>query len=542
MAAAVPTSADRRTLAVSVALALGLTAAIAARCVMATGGTLVYALDDPYIHLAMGRTLAQSGVWGVNEATPGAASSSPLWTFLLAGLTLLMGDAPVWLPLMLNVIAVAALVVVADAWLRELRVTARARVGVILAMLLVGPVVPLAMTGMEHVAHAAAVLALAMVVLRPKPASAAAIAGVAAVATGLRYESAFVALALAVVLAVRTRWTKAMAAVVGSAAVVGAIGLWQISLGEGFLPNSVNVKAVSFSLASASQWLRWKGFSALQDASVAPMVVLPVLALAGALQTALLDRGDATGTSRALAEMAGALALATLVHITLSRTGWYFRYEAYLVVWGALGAGAALVHGWRLTVDACRKADIPQALRPAMWTAGVAVGALVVLSTGLRINAYDTVHEYCRDIHLQHHQVARFLHAHYDDAGVVLHDIGYVGYLCDCRLVDMAGLATRAVVMAKKRRAVAPELARRLALQNGARIAVSYDTAWLPEEWLRVASWRNPANRAAGSDTVYFLAVEPQAAGPLLRRLRDFEQRLPPGLEVTYLSNTAASG
>ena len=45
-----------------------------------TGGTFVYAQDDPYIHLALARTLAQSGVWGIRPDEFACASSSPLWT------------------------------------------------------------------------------------------------------------------------------------------------------------------------------------------------------------------------------------------------------------------------------------------------------------------------------------------------------------------------------------------------------------------------------------------------------------------------------
>ena len=50
----------------------------------AANGTFVYTLDDAYIHLTIGRTLAEHGVWGVSPREYSSASSSPLWTILLA--------------------------------------------------------------------------------------------------------------------------------------------------------------------------------------------------------------------------------------------------------------------------------------------------------------------------------------------------------------------------------------------------------------------------------------------------------------------------
>jgi len=66
-----------------------------------TGGRLVYPIDDPYIHMTIARNLALHGSWGITPGHFGPASSSPLWTLLLAATHRLVGGRDAT-PLVLN--------------------------------------------------------------------------------------------------------------------------------------------------------------------------------------------------------------------------------------------------------------------------------------------------------------------------------------------------------------------------------------------------------------------------------------------------------
>src|SRR4029453_12096 len=73
-------------LAVGIGLYLALTALLLWIGIRQTGHAFVYAQDDPYIHLSLARTLADHGVWGLRADQFASASSSPLWTLLLAAM------------------------------------------------------------------------------------------------------------------------------------------------------------------------------------------------------------------------------------------------------------------------------------------------------------------------------------------------------------------------------------------------------------------------------------------------------------------------
>ena len=85
-----PTHALRGAIVPVVVLLIVITALVSASTAR-TGGTLVYPLDDTYVHMAMAKHTALDGVWGVTSERFTSASSAPLWTGLLAGVYFIAG-------------------------------------------------------------------------------------------------------------------------------------------------------------------------------------------------------------------------------------------------------------------------------------------------------------------------------------------------------------------------------------------------------------------------------------------------------------------
>ena len=145
----------------TLALLLAALAALWLAMRRATGGALVYPLDDTYIQMAIAKTLAAHGAWGVTRFEFSGAGSSLLWPLLLAGLDRLTGQGA-RLPLIANTLAAILLLAIAYAGVRR---HGASRAGQALAGALVivaAPLPALALVGMEHTLQGAAALALGL--------------------------------------------------------------------------------------------------------------------------------------------------------------------------------------------------------------------------------------------------------------------------------------------------------------------------------------------------------------------------------------------
>jgi len=128
---------ERHPALVAAGFYLALVAVLLGTSLAKTGGIFVYAQDDPYIHLTMARTLADVGVWGIRPDAFASASSSPLWTLLLAAFAA-AGIRVVWWPFVLNVVAGLGVVWIGDRVLQT-SLAPRSRLAALAAIIVVAP-------------------------------------------------------------------------------------------------------------------------------------------------------------------------------------------------------------------------------------------------------------------------------------------------------------------------------------------------------------------------------------------------------------------
>jgi len=488
-------------------------------------GHLVYALDDPYIHMAMAKNLAQHGVWGVTKYSFSSSSSSPLWTLLLTSVYFVLGANEV-APLVLNIVFAVCMCVVLHVLFRRNQVSPTVSFVAMLAVVFLTPVPALVFSGSEHTLHALLTLLFvyhsAVMLSAPRPSRAEALPALmlASLVVMTRDEGIFCVLAVSCLLLVRKQWLLAMCAAALGGLPIVALGAISAVQGWWFLPNSVLLKGRMPDLSSPKGIVELLGYSGLRELMGAPHVLLLLLAGIVVLHSEL--GRQKTIWSRSTIMLAVAIAT-TCLHMQFARTGWFYRYEAYLVGLGIFVLTLA-VHAWLPghMLVLLRQRPVLQCIPLGLLTIVVAFPFVSRGGNALRQIPVGT-----ENIYQQQYQMGLFLREFYEHRGVGANDVGAINYLGEIRCVDLWGLANLEVARARRSGQYDAELVDELATSQDVSIAVVYDCVPIPAHWTRVGQWRIPRPTTVGSDVVSFCAVDEDEVESLAHNLQQFASRLP---------------
>ncbi|MEP7118516.1 MAG: hypothetical protein ABI880_13085 [Acidobacteriota bacterium] len=415
---------------------------MAERAVVAlTSGRFIYALDDAYIHMAMARNLAEHGIWGCTPFRFSAASSSPLWTAVLAIVYRLTGARELT-PLVLNVVFGVMTIAVADAVLRRLAAGALLRVATLVGLVLVVPMAAMALLGMEHVLHLLLTIAFGGAITlalagapehtRAYQRHTATLSVLAALLATSRYEGLFLVALACLACVALGHWRRGV--VIGGAAALPIVLFGVISVANGslFLPNSLMLKAGG---EAASMWtVLFRGIGAADVAFLQKDHPLLWLVLGGSAATLIeLVRGRRWSRAAVLVPLLMTLMVVLHVHFALSSSFWVYRYDAYLLGFGVFAAAVVL-------------AGVPSVPRRGPgWISRVATAAAVLVITvvigdpreGLRPeNAIQSAWLTYRE----HYQAARFVHDTRFGETVLINDAGAMAFYSGANLLDIFGL------------------------------------------------------------------------------------------------------
>ncbi len=508
------------------------TVAVLAVTARATSGTVTYAVDDAYIHLAIARHLATDGTFGLVAHRYESASSAPLWDLLLAPVQrMVAGDTLA--PLLIDVAAglwllatLSRLPAVARLW--RAGGLGRAAVAGIPVGLGLGP---LALTGMEHPLHAAIAVAATVRVARLVGLDAgwhraggrgdapAVLAGLLAVGTLVRFETLFLGIAATVaLLVVRAPRRLDALPVLATAVPAGGFALFNRAMGQLAVPNSMAAKVPTG--ADGLPRPRWGavGERLLHDPAIGVLV-------AALVWSAVRQRSAPAPDRRRAMAVLGLPAIALGLQVLLGDIGWFERYQAWLL---AIGLAAVL-----LTLSPHRGAPAPPS--PGRPVRLVAVGVLVASIPRVALLANTPLA--ITNIHEQQEQLGRFLAATYPGEGVIVNDIGWVAWLHDGPLLDVTGIGSFDILEHRVRGGVGPGLVESRARVDGSQVMAVADDPYrmlVPPGWPRAGRWCVTGRRyVLASDCVSFYAPAGAASDRLRAALEAWAPRLPPGVATS---------
>ncbi|MBN2704687.1 MAG: hypothetical protein JXR23_10800 [Pontiellaceae bacterium] len=499
-------------------------------------GHISYTLDDAYIHMAMAKHVAQNGVFGITPYEFSASSSSPLWTLLLAGIFFLVGPLE-WMPLLLNGLCGMGILVALWKFASRTGISSSATGFLLFAAIAFLPMIPIAMTGMEHLLHAAAILAMAYTLwpllnCETKDGYRAAIPlGIwSAVAVSSRFETLFTTAAIFLALALVKKWKSALVCGLGTALPVFGFGFYSLANGQSFLPNSVLIKGSVPDVSGFVQILNSLGMNAFNTLVTTPHLFILVLLLAVGLWKNL--KSNAQWTQRSL--LAAVVIVATLLHLQFAKVGWFYRYESYLIALSL--ASIALLFNKGI------KDSKPTFL------VRIAEGFVIVLCIGplahRAVIAHCNTPQAAHNIYQQQYQSGLFLKKYYNTAAIAANDIGAINFLASPRCLDLWGLGSRETMLLHMKGALTTHSIREITQQRKVKIALVYeswfhDQSALPEEWINAGTFTIQNNVICGDESVSFFAVDPAEEEQLRHNLREFSKQLPEEVSWTEAGLTA---
>jgi hypothetical protein len=498
---------------------VGLVIALVFLTLRKTNGVFSYPVDDTFIHMAVAKNQAVHGNWGINPDEWVSTSSSPFFTALLS-LCYKIAGLNVYTPLLLSLIGGILIIIAMQYELnRYSTVNSFNQALIILLTLFLGAIAPLSALGMEHTFQIAFTLFFVHQVasiFQPSRSNkhmwAAAAWGALMVMT--RYENAFLIAASCGLLFLQRRFKEAIIIGVISATPIILFGLYAVSKGGLFIPNSIQIKVRQ----NYKQLLN--GGSALLEvaSSISGLIALAAFAVVNRYRKLQLDRSF---------WILSIFIIAAMMHAVFGGFGWFYRYEAYLIVLGSF-------HLLIIAFEWIQRAGLKN-------RALLAVTAVALLFTfNLPLRGMNAMRNYIRssyNIYEQQYQMALFIKRYYNDKTIAANDIGAISYVSNARIVDLWGLGDNEVTRARKGGYWTPEFLQQLVTKKGVSVAVVYESWFTPallNNWQKAGTWEVGYSFMLGDTKVTFYAVDKSQAALLKQNLQQFAAQLPADIKVAY--------
>ena len=451
-------------------------------------GGFAYAIDDPYIHLAVAKNLFYNGTWGAVWNEFSGTSSSILFTVLNWLLYVFLPAAiSEYYPMILNVIAANLLVHLTFKLSDEFNFDSKLQLALFAILIVYLPLVANVMNGMEHLWHIF-FLGFYIINLKRIIANESYSPAVFYLATifmsASRYEGLFVVAAGFLVLAINKKYLVSVLQVLAAFLPLTIYGLYSIGQGGYFLPNTLLAKgkALEPNIGAIVVLVQRVGEILMTKKQILPSVVI------------LLASGFyfAKTKSKVALYLTIFVGLVFLQHITFADFGWFFRYEAYLIFMSGV-----------VLLLALKQLQSENKLNKIVVIAAIVISLPLVYRFVVSIERSNTSGKYFKEVHEDY---AHFVGNNFEeDEMIMAGDIGTLCFFTQNPILDVNGLATGEVTEAIRNGYQTSEFLDSLAAAWNTDIAIMYRT-WegelLSDNWKNIGYWYQ-YNPTAG-DSTYF--------------------------------------
>lgn len=515
-----------------------------------TNGHLIYILDDPYIHMAVAKNFASYGIWGVTKYGFTSATSSILWPALLAGLYKILGPNEL-IPFFLNLIFATSTLILINyilkKYVEKIKFYNLFIFIVLMAIIFFTPMIPLIFTGMENILQIFLTVAFvynsARILNEEKSGKSelTLLLILAALLTLNRYESSLTVFAVGVIFVIYKRRLQALYLFLSGSIPLILYGIISKVQGWYFLPNSLVLKSVFFKNPTPTNTL-FLTLEKLLSIIYAPHLLILFITSAFLLILTLKNKTKQRNTNFTVIILS-IFCINLILHILFAQTGWFYRYEAYLIVLGLLGISLGislyLKNIPNLKTD---KKDIP---KKDVFKYSIIVLFICLLITPMATNGFESitsVPQASKNIYEQQYQMALFLKEYYQNETVGLNDIGVINYMDDIKCLDLWGLASFEVAEKREEGKYGVTEISDMVKNNNVSVIIIYNYTLgnnIPPDWIKVGQWEIKDNVACGDSVVLFYAPNEKNETYLREKLRMFSSRLPQDVEQSgeYLVN-----
>ena len=499
-------------------------------------GHIIYALDDPYIHMAIAKNFSQHGVWGITKYEFSSSSSSLLWTFLLSLIYFIFGINEIS-PLILNIVFATSIIFLIHTMLIKQKLPSLYILICTFSIIFIPPLPALIFIGMEHILHALITILFAYFstkeLSKEIPASLSTnsmpvfLWVLAALVPLVRYEGLFLILAVCSLFALRKRWSYAFFLGIFAILPIFIYGTISYLHGWFWLPNSVQLKGNVSTLISLTSAFKLLGYSCYKNLLKSPHILFLIIA-ALVLYTLRFGKQKKVWEKEQL--MIVIFIITTFLHMQFIPVFWFYRYDAYLVALGLAVVAIPLYE--HLPKGGTRKIVIDKTFLPKYATNLILI-LLLALPVFSRIKwSIIQLPRATTNIYEQQYQMGLFLKQFYCGIPVAANDIGAINFLADINCLDLWGLGSKEVAKSKRNGAFGREQIYDLTKSKNIKIALLYESkSWfldkIPYPWTKAGEWIISNNVVCGGDTVSFYVVDPSEENNLIANLKQFAFQLP---------------